>query len=435
MATLRGKAILLRCLLLWALSISAFATGLSQSLCKMKLDFRDFDVVLKWDCPTLPFNTTFTIQTKTQGDRNWRGVTGCVRVTSRTCSLSEAFEHLALYNMVRLETEVTPGRLHRMTPVKVDLLSHMVFSPPSLSLSLKQSVLTVKVQFPTSLNRRLCPHQSNCSIPVVLERMTTIVVYKRKRPSECQTRTLRAVGDTLSCDFENLEAGQEYCAVANFTSSSSSSPSCIYTPFQHPVLKPLLIVLGVCCVLLASTTVFLKAKRVSSERRCLPKTLESLQDELSRELWVLQEDCEGDHLSILSLSSSYDSIPPLASEALTDHQILDNGYHNNPFLVDSDSGESDWGSRGMTDLAGPGHGANAVSWLCDRIAAQSQQSNGTSPPSDGHWGVSVRVRSPLMSRDVPLGSVRLASAEAEALEEWSHLSQPVESWDPGISNV
>ncbi|KAL4660909.1 hypothetical protein GN956_G800 [Arapaima gigas] len=443
MEVLRGTGALLQCLVL-AVSITLFPTGFGCSLCNMKLESRDFGVNLWWDCPTLPPNTSFTVRTKTQGEHNWSSKTGCVRVTSRNCNLSEAFQHLALYNMVQLGIEVTPRSLCWSKVLKVDLDSDMVFSPPSVSVSLNHSVLTVKVQFPESRNRRLCPQQTSCPVSAVLQPLTTIMVYNRKQPSKCQIRTLRATNETLNCSFEKLEAGEEYCAMANFTSSSPSSVYCLYMPLEWLVLKPLMIVMGVCCSLLVIIAVILYRQRVPPKHHRLPWTLasssnthththtsESLQDEGAREQWVVQEDYEGDHLSILSLSLS--SSASIAPEVYTEQHSLENCYHSNPFLLDSDSGQTDLASRGTTDLTGPGYEANPVHWLLEHIGTQSQQSYEISPPTEHDCGLPVRARSPLRPWDVPLDSVKFATAEAGMLEEWSQLSGLV--GQPGVAQL
>lgn len=59
------------------------------------------------------------------------------------------------------------------------------FSPPSVSVSLKDDQLLVKVQFPCAANRR-CSLERCCPISELIDPWTTVTVYNKLNHSEYQ---------------------------------------------------------------------------------------------------------------------------------------------------------------------------------------------------------------------------------------------------------
>nr|XP_023681216.1 uncharacterized protein LOC111850999 isoform X1 [Paramormyrops kingsleyae]XP_023681217.1 uncharacterized protein LOC111850999 isoform X1 [Paramormyrops kingsleyae] len=434
MTILRAVSLVLHVL---ALSVhgDASSPGFSLPPCNVTLQTLDLGSFLHWECPPMPPNTTFTVETRTQGKPRWKKVAQCTAVTSRSCDLSQAFTKLALYNFIRLY-RTTPGEHPAWTwQGKVDL---MVFSAPSLTLSLNGSWLRVELWFPTSLSKSLCPDKMTCSVATVMKPTTDIMVYEVHQPcghqplefsgapatssSTCdhllhlppwQTHNLQVMEEPVSFEFENLKEGWSYCAVANFTGSATAAPSCISLPPRVTVLKPLLLTLGACGILFISAAIlFLFRRYWPSTESPLPRPLGSLQDFSSRELAMSPEDCAGDHLSILSLSASNSSPAlPAAADTLRDDFSIPCGYYDNPLCPDSMGEEfwEDWEASGGVPL--PDHEA----------AGPCGSPMGPLAPCDGMRQLPLGSGGPW---DIPLCSVRLAPPEAEALQDWIHLSGP-----------
>lgn len=159
------------------------------------------------------------------------------------------------------------------------------FSPPSVSVSLKDDQLLVMVQFPCAVSRR-CSLEGCCPITELIDPWTTVTVYNElnhskfqvrksflcvtyKRPSilvpvVCsyfldlcfyfekaivilflQSRTVWSQEAVTYVDFSDLAPGQTYCAVANFSfptfsmaASSKSAPQCFETVAVSGGRKP-----------------------------------------------------------------------------------------------------------------------------------------------------------------------------------------------------
>lgn len=158
------------------------------------------------------------------------------------------------------------------------------FSPPSVSVSLKDDQLLVTVQFPCAVSRR-CSLEGCCPISELIDPWTTVTVYNElnhsefqvntslcltyKRPSilvpvVCvyfldfcfyfenaivflflQSRTVWSQEAVTYVDFSDLAPGQSYCAVANFSfptfsmaASSKSAPQCFETVAVSGERKP-----------------------------------------------------------------------------------------------------------------------------------------------------------------------------------------------------
>lgn len=150
------------------------------------------------------------------------------------------------------------------------------FSPPSVSVSLKDDQLLVTVQFPCAVSRR-CFLEECCPISELIDPWTTVTVYNElnhtefqvntsflcltyKRPTRLvpvvclcfldlcfyfenaivflflQSRTVWSQEAVTYVDFSDLAPGQSYCVVANFSfptfsmaASSKSAPQCFET--------------------------------------------------------------------------------------------------------------------------------------------------------------------------------------------------------------
>ncbi|XP_048827280.1 uncharacterized protein si:dkeyp-75h12.7 [Brienomyrus brachyistius] len=426
-------------LLLHVLVLSVHADtsspGFSLPPCNVTLQTLDLGSFLHWECPPMPPNTTFTVETHTQGKSKWKKVLQCTGVTSRSCDLSQAFSSLDLYNFVRLNRTM-PGEHPAWTWQRmVDLSSEMVFSAPTLALSLNGSRLRVELWFPISLSRSLCPGKKTCSVAMVMRPTTNITVYEVHQPCEgqplvfsgapatcsstCdhllhlplwQTHSQQVMEEQLSFEFENLKEGWSYCAVANFTGSATAAPCCISLAPGVTVLKPLPVTLGACCMLFISAAIlFLFRRYWPSTESPLPRPLGSLQDFSSRELAMSPEDCAGDHLSVLSLSVSSPALPA-AADALRDDFSLPCGYYDNPLRPDS-MGEEDWEDWEASSIP-----------LQDHEAVRSCGSPmGSLAACDGMRQLPLGSGGPW---DIPLCSVRLAPPEAEALQDWIHFPGP-----------
>ncbi|XP_029522496.1 uncharacterized protein LOC115133423 [Oncorhynchus nerka] len=331
-------------------------TGSSRDVCTTRLYSLNFNCVLQWDCPQANATTTYTVQTKTQGDL-WQDVESCVRFSSQLCDLSEAFSNFEVYNMIRLGLHQGPG-----SPVWTENLGFGVrdfnFSSPSVLVSLSGERLGVEVHLPCSSKRECLPLQSCCPLSKFIDLRVTVTVYDRQNPSDYKTHIGLVQTMVYGAEFSNLVPGHDYCVVANFStslatfpqaSSPPSDPSCVHHAGPGLGLQPVLLGIGVCAVLfsplLALALYLLKQKRDVPHVNRLPKSLASLQAFLqdlpeSPSDPVEPSDIVDDHLSILSSFSSC---------VCTDAQApsLGNGYNSNPFLSDYRSGNMHWNTERM----------------------------------------------------------------------------------------
>eukprot|EP00064_Thunnus_orientalis_P024026 superscaffoldBa00009761_g24295 len=173
----------LRALLELCVMVALLITGSTGLVCYTAVESLDLGCLLRWDCPYASPNTTYTVQTKTQGDP-WQDVPWCVWVSSRSCDLSRAFSDFELYNMIRLGVHLSPSSTVWIKPRKFDY-SDFTFSPPSVSVSVKEDQLLVKVQFPCAANRR-CSLKGCCPISELIDPWTTVTVYNKLNRSEHQ---------------------------------------------------------------------------------------------------------------------------------------------------------------------------------------------------------------------------------------------------------
>ncbi|XP_029939900.1 uncharacterized protein LOC115382317 [Salarias fasciatus] len=210
-----------------------FITGTTGTVCSTRVESLDLGCLLRWDCPHASPNATYTVQTKTQGDP-WQDVPWCVWISSRSCDVSQVFSDFELYNMVRVGVHRDPGSTVWTKPCKFDY-SDFTFSPPSVSVSLKEQQLLVRVQFPCASNRR-CSVERCCPITQLIHPWTTVTVHNRLNRSEQQSRTVWSQEPVSYVEFSGLSPGQNYCAVANFSfptfamaASPLSEPRCVET--------------------------------------------------------------------------------------------------------------------------------------------------------------------------------------------------------------
>lgn len=151
---------------------------------------------------------------------------GCVWVSTRSFDVSQASSIFDLHDMIRLGDHLSPSSTVWIKPLKfvysdfsrsslsVALLDwsfykwntdfsgwpvsgchHMpnvtiplasaAFSPPSVSVSLKEERLLVKVQFPCAASRR-CSPEGCCPITELIDPWTTVTVWNTLSHSGCR---------------------------------------------------------------------------------------------------------------------------------------------------------------------------------------------------------------------------------------------------------
>ncbi|XP_049924044.1 uncharacterized protein si:dkeyp-75h12.7 [Epinephelus moara] len=320
-------------------------TGSTGSVCYTEVESLDLGCLLRWDCPRARSNTTYTVQTKTQGDP-WQDVPWCVWVSSRSCDVSQAFSNYELYNMIRLGVHHSPTSTVWMKPRKFDY-SDFTFSPPSVSASLKDDQLLVKVQFPCAANRR-CSLGRCCPITELIDPWTTVTMYNKANHSEYQSRTVWTQEVLSHVEFSGLAPGQNYCIVANFSfptfsmaASPKSAPQCVQTVSTSGPLPVLCLGIGLTSLLLVPLlTVFLRRPRQpapTTENQ--PKTPVSIPDPVSLVPlpMVPVDPCDihveftDDHISIESSSN----------------QDQTSTHTSDPLHHESSAGAAYWDSGGM----------------------------------------------------------------------------------------
>ncbi|XP_029310870.1 uncharacterized protein LOC115023774 [Cottoperca gobio] len=286
--------------------------GSTGTVCYTAVESLDLRCLLRWDCPRASPNTTYTVQTKTQGDP-WQDVPWCVWISSCSCDVSQAFSNFELYNMIRLGVHLSPSSTVWMKPRKFDY-SDFTFSPPSVSASLKDEQLLVKVQFPCAANRR-CSLGRCCPISELIDPWTTVTVYNKLNHSEYQSRTVWTQQVVSHVEFSGLSPGQNYCAVANFSfptfsmaASPKSAPQCVETVSKSGRLLPALFLgIGLTSLFIVPLlTVFLRRpRRAEPTTENQPKTPASIHDPVSSvPLPPVPVDPRDIHLEFVSLAAS-----------------------------------------------------------------------------------------------------------------------------------
>ncbi|XP_044197257.1 uncharacterized protein si:dkeyp-75h12.7 [Thunnus albacares] len=341
----------LRALLELCVMVALLITGSTGLVCYTAVESLDLGCLLRWDCPYASPNTTYTVQTKTQGDP-WQDVPWCVWVSSRSCDLSRAFSDFELYNMIRLGVHLSPSSTVWIKPRKFDY-SDFTFSPPSVSVSVKEDQLLVKVQFPCAANRR-CSLKGCCPISELIDPWTTVTVYNKLNRSEHQSRTVWTQEVVSHVEFIGLAPGQNYCAVANFSfptfsmaASPQSAPQCVEIVSKSGLLPVLCLGIALCSLLVAPLlTVFLrKPRRAAPTAESQPKTPASVHDPVSLVpvSLVPVDPCDihvelSDNISIRSSSSL-----PSNQDQTT---ILGNMFTSDPLHHDTNAGAAYWDSGG-----------------------------------------------------------------------------------------
>ncbi|XP_036002904.1 uncharacterized protein si:dkeyp-75h12.7 [Fundulus heteroclitus] len=303
-----------RCGVIFGLSvvIVRLIGGSTGLVCYTAVESLDLGCLLRWDCLHASPNITYTVQTKTQGDP-WQDVPWCVWISSRSCDVSHVFSDFELYNMIRLGVHLSPSSTVWIKPHKFDY-SDFTFSPPSVSVSLKNDSISVKVQFPCATNRR-CSHDACCPISKLIDPWTTVTVYNERNRSDNQSRTVWTQEVVSTVEFSGLSPGQNYCAVANFSfptfsiaASPKSAPGCVETGSRWGMLP-------MYCVGLALSLLFLvlflagflrKPRRDRTTADNPPKPLATVQDADSSAPPIFVDPCDI-HVELVDDHSSIDS--------------------------------------------------------------------------------------------------------------------------------
>ncbi|XP_027034078.1 uncharacterized protein si:dkeyp-75h12.7 isoform X2 [Tachysurus fulvidraco] len=352
--------------------------GPSFSSCNTSVSVKDLGCQMNWSCSDVTSTMTFTVQTKVQGF-DWENVSQCVQITSSSCDLSQVFTDFELYKFVRLELNHGHGKIIWNSTGLCDPLKELnpKFSPPSLSLSLKEQQLQVEVIFPCApyaicqterpvtddnLEKPTC-----CPLTDYLPLNTTVTLYNKNDRNDIQTLTEVVDGSPCMMNFDEFTPGQEYCAVAHFESSPLSKPQCVHIPQEYPnlfiqvlcgVLVAFLLIMGFVlrrwCCLCASTDLR------------LPKSLMSLQIQDS-EGSVVDEPRQADfeeeesvvHLSIISLN---DMLPSNPHSFYPHFHCLGDQYYSTAIMPDRfcDGNDTNYYSRdvekdGVADCTSPNH--------------------------------------------------------------------------------
>ncbi|XP_053716315.1 uncharacterized protein LOC128756117 isoform X1 [Synchiropus splendidus] len=187
--------------------------------------------------------------------------------------------------MIRLGVHISPTDTVWIKPRKFDY-SDFSFSPPSVSLSLKEDRLLVEVQFPCAASRR-CSQTDCCRITQLIDPWTTVTVYNNLNLSESQVlhpylrqMTLWSQEVRSHIEFAGLSPGQNYCAVANFSfptfamaASPRSAPECVQTTSKVGLIPALVLGAGICSVVFGPlVTMFPYKPRRSTLSEPQPKT-------------------------------------------------------------------------------------------------------------------------------------------------------------------
>ncbi|XP_066537476.1 uncharacterized protein si:dkeyp-75h12.7 [Hoplias malabaricus] len=251
--------------------------------CALRVRTLDLGCHLQWTCPddVLKSSTTFTVQTKTQGEE-WQNVSECFQTSTYSCDVSQAFTDFVLYKHIRLGLNHKPGDTQWKTTLCDPLKdSDARFSPPTVSVSLKEKGLDVEVTFPCapSVYCDSVEEEDNkvavncCPLAQFIKLNATVTLYNKHNAADTQSFSEVVHENWLRHDFGFLMEGQEYCIVAKFASSLLSEPQCVYIPFSGRLY--LAVLCGVAIAFLLIGMILLWKWWASSDSR-LPKSLMSL---------------------------------------------------------------------------------------------------------------------------------------------------------------
>ncbi|XP_059211520.1 uncharacterized protein si:dkeyp-75h12.7 [Centropristis striata] len=275
--------------------VALLMTGSTGSVCSTTVESLDLGCLLRWDCPLASPNTTYTVQTKTQGGP-WQDVPWCVWLSSLSCDVSQAFSNFELYNMIRVGVHLHHSYSATVwtEPRKFDYsdFSQSESEPAGTLKQLKynEDQLLVKVQFPCASSRGLSP-RSCCPVSELIDPWTTVTVYNNLNHSEYQSRTVWSQEVVSHVEFSGFAPGQNYCAVANFSfptfsmaASPKSAPQCVETGSHSDVLPALCLGVGLTFLLLVPLLIMFLRKRpqrAAATTDSQPKTPVSLPDPVS----------------------------------------------------------------------------------------------------------------------------------------------------------
>ncbi|XP_036452092.1 uncharacterized protein si:dkeyp-75h12.7 [Colossoma macropomum] len=393
--------------------------GPSFSSCTPSVSTLDLGCHLQWNCSDVSSSTTFTVQTMAQGEE-WQNVSECFQISSYSCDVSQAFTDFVVFNLIRLEINHGHGEIQRTSTQLCDPLkdSDARFSPPSVSVSLKERRLQVEVALPCAppvacesveeeeeddKNTAL----SCCPLTHFLKPNITVTLYNKHDTADTQTLTRVFERSQESLEFGSLVAGQEYCAVARFASSPPSDPQCVHVSSAESLYLAALC--GVLIALLLIAVCVLGRQCASSDTR-LPKSLMSLQNMDHESPFVgefEQAAPEDEENSVVLLSIvPFSNLSTLSETQLTrsHSHSLGNGYYASPILQHQAFDEDgDGGSNVETDGgASPDHYPGHL-WPSDQTHTTGPACSQEASP---HQGDSC----------IPLSSVRVAGAQKEEME-------------------
>ncbi|XP_005944648.1 uncharacterized protein si:dkeyp-75h12.7 isoform X2 [Haplochromis burtoni] len=330
-----------------------FITGSSELVCYTAVESLDLGCLLQWDCPHASPNTTYTVQTKTQGDP-WQDVPWCIWISSRSCDISQVFSNFELYNMIRLGVHLSPSSTVWLKPRKFDY-SDFNFSPPSVSVSLKDDQMVVQVHFPCAANRR-CSLERCCPISKLIDPWTTVTVYTEPSGAEYQSRTVWTQEVVSYVEFSGLPLGQKYCAEANFSfptfamaASPKSAPQCVETVASSGLLPALCMGIGLTSLLLFPILIMYlrKSRQATPATENQPKAPSSAQEPIP--LVPLSpgivDPCEI-HLEFIPDHVSTEPFSGIVSNQNLNHK-QGSMHSSNRLNYDAKSDEVYWDSGGM----------------------------------------------------------------------------------------
>ncbi|XP_066577068.1 interferon alpha/beta receptor 1b [Amia ocellicauda] len=414
--------------------------GVWAQPCNLTLSSLDLHSVLQWDCPGLPPNTRYTVQTMKVSQGMWQDVEGCSNVSTSFCDLSPAFSKTDQLYFTRIRGVWAGGDTDwTQSPLQFHPERDTALSPPILSVSVQGEAVSVSVTLRCSPYQR--KRRSKClSVPSVLSTTTISISLYRDEPSPVVLKTV-SLRKPWKYTFKDLLPGQRYCVIVSISTykhSSSTAPHCVSIAGTVPAWLKLTAVLSALLLAVFVAAVFLKMRLPKAP---LPRPLEMLHEGFPGGLCPGVEGGEEqwDRLSILSLSMSHCSPTQcqLAPATLTHENPT---YHSNGIPQDSRDSEGYWvggGSLGAPEESSCGPDYSPTLPQCMLAFSSGLYSTAvafeTPCPSQTDGTVEAEMPQaasrPLLcgggDQDIPLHTVRLrAGAEADwQSNDWSPLVQ------------
>ncbi|XP_007233854.2 uncharacterized protein si:dkeyp-75h12.7 [Astyanax mexicanus] len=412
--------------LFWMLCLM-LRVGPSLSSCTPSVSIVDLHCNLHWNCSDINPSTTFIVQTKSPPWEEWQNVSECVHISSSSCDLSQAFQDIYGYNLVRLLLNHEHGAIDWLGDCKFLSNPDVRFSAPSVSVSLVGPKLLVDVALPCAPSV-LCLNMgepSCCPVNTFLTLDTTVTVYNKHNTAETQNKMFKS--DLSRVEFGMLTAGEEYCAKAQITSSPFSEPQCVHVP-----KKGSLNIAALCGVIIAFLLIGVcLARRCASSETRLPKSLMSLQnvDQDSSSFVAesgqaaLEED-EDNHLVLLSIvplhNNTYALPEPEIQSACLSSQTYEDSYYASSILQHQafdEQHEGDTGSQLETD-------GDPSTNLCLGDLYASDPIVRTGP------ACLLEDCFTLGDLSIPLSSVKVAGDQREEMERELH--EVLEKWNLNV---